>query len=184
MEVLGDAFLPSYTEGDNTKVVATDTMKNVILRRSLEYGGATMDGLLDSLGRHFLATYADMEGLRLTAQEIPFERARFGADAALSDRLFSLRDGDHAVADLELARAGGAVVAVGAGGGHVGLRLLKTTGSSFTRFARDGATTLPERVDRPLFIHLDVGWRYADPVDALAGDRCATSRRRRCATCC
>ena len=37
-------------------------------------------------------------------------------------------------------------------------------------FARDDATTLPERADRPLFIHLDVHWRYADPADALAGD--------------
>jgi urate oxidase / 2-oxo-4-hydroxy-4-carboxy-5-ureidoimidazoline decarboxylase len=52
----------------------------------------------------------------------------------------------------------------------VGMRLLKTTGSAFTRFARDDATTLPERADRPLFVHLDVHWRYADPADALAGD--------------
>ena len=26
IEVLGDNFLPAYTEGDNTNVVATDTM--------------------------------------------------------------------------------------------------------------------------------------------------------------
>jgi urate oxidase/2-oxo-4-hydroxy-4-carboxy-5-ureidoimidazoline decarboxylase len=41
--------------------------------------------------------------------------------------------------------------------------LLKVTGSSFTRFARDGYTTLPERVDRPLFVRMDVWWRYGDP---------------------
>jgi urate oxidase len=168
MEVLGDAFLASYTEGDNSRVVATDTMKNVILQRSLAYGGATMDGLLDALGRHVLAAYPDMDGLRLRAEEIPFERARIGARATISDRLFSLRDGDHAVAELELARDGDGATAVQAGGGQVGLRLLKTTGSSFTRFARDDATTLPERVDRPLYVHLDVAWRYADPADALA----------------
>ena len=68
------------------------------------------------------------------------------------------------------ARAGGAVALVGQRSGQVGLRLLKTTGSAFTKFARDDATTLPERADRPLFIHLDVHWRYADPADALAGD--------------
>ncbi|MCZ4492544.1 MAG: pucL, partial [Conexibacter sp.] len=34
MEVLGQGFLPAYTDGDNTNVVATDTMKNVILRRA------------------------------------------------------------------------------------------------------------------------------------------------------
>ena len=72
------------------------------------------------------------------------------------------------VAELELTRDGG--LRRRARSGQVGLRLLKTTGSAFTRFARDDATTLPERSDRPLFIHLDVHWRYADPADALAGD--------------
>jgi urate oxidase len=32
VEVLGENFLPAYTEGDNSQVVATDTMKNFILR--------------------------------------------------------------------------------------------------------------------------------------------------------
>ncbi len=35
---------------------------------------------------------------------------------------------------------------------------------------RDEYTTLPERVDRPLFIHLDVHWRYAEITDATGLD--------------
>ena len=159
MEVLGQAFLSSYTEGDNRNVVATDTMKNVILRHALEYDGTTAEGFLDTLGRRFLSTYPEMEGLRLWAREQPF--------AQLTDRLFSLGGGDHAVAELELSPSG----LVSARSGQVGLRLLKTTGSAFTRFARDDATTLPERSDRPLFIHLDVHWRYADAADALDSAR-------------
>jgi urate oxidase len=160
MEVLGQGFLPAYTEGDNTNVVATDTMKNVILRRAHEYEGETLEGLLYDLGRGFLSTYPEMEGLRLWAARQPW--------VAETARLFRRVDGDHAVATLELGRTGaGAVEVVGARGGHVGLRLLKTTGSAFTRFARDGDTTLPERSDRPLFVHLDVHWRYGDPADAV-----------------
>jgi urate oxidase/2-oxo-4-hydroxy-4-carboxy-5-ureidoimidazoline decarboxylase len=159
VEVLGQGFLAAYTEGDNRMVVATDTMNNVILRHALEHDGATPEGFLEALGRRFLGSYPEMEGLRLAAHEQPFE--------PLSDRLFALRGGDHAVAELELA-SGGELVA--ARSGRVGLRLLKTTGSAFTRFARDDATTLPERSDRPLFIHLDVHWRYGDPADALAVD--------------
>jgi urate oxidase len=45
--------------------------------------------------------------------------------------------------------------------------LLKITGSSFTHFVRDGFTTLPERVDRPLFIYLDLYWKYRDDTDIL-----------------
>ncbi len=157
MEVLGQGFLAAYTEGDNRDVVATDTMKNVILRHALEYDGATPEGFLFTLGRRFLDSYPEMEGLRLWAREQPF------APVGGSDRLYSLSGGDHAVAELELSQDG----LVAARSGQVGLKLLKTTGSAFTRFARDDATTLPERADRPLFIFLDVHWRYADPADAL-----------------
>lgn len=166
MEVLGQGFLAAYTEGDNANVVATDTMKNVILRHALQYDGATPEGFLDTLGRRFLDNYPEMEGLRLWAREQPFAPVAIGAGAERSDRLFSLGGGDHAVAELELTRD--ALVAQRSG--QVGLRLLKTTGSAFTKFARDDATTLPERADRPLFIHLDVRWRYTDPADALARD--------------
>jgi urate oxidase len=156
MEVLGQGFLPAYTEGDNTAVVATDTMKNVILRRAHEYDGATLEGLLYDLGRGFLATYPEMEGLRLWAVQQPW--------VSETGRLFRRVDGDHEVVELELTR-GGALVDHRAG--HLGLRLLKTTGSAFTKFARDEDTTLPERIDRPLFIHLDVHWKYGDPADAV-----------------
>ena len=154
-------------------MVATDTMKNVILRHALEHDGATPEGFLHSLGQRFLSSYPEMEGLRLSAAEQPF--APVPIDGAPSDRLFALGGPDHAVAELELTREAGLA---GASSGHVGMRLLKTTGSAFTRFARDDATTLPERSDRPLFIHLDVHWRYADPADALAGDPGPLRRRR------
>ena len=159
MEVLGQGFLPAYTEGDNTSVVATDTMKNVILRRAHEYAGVTLEGLLDDLGRGFLATYPEMEGLRLWAVQQPW--------VAESGRLFRRVDGDHEVVEIELAQSAGVVTLADHRAGHLGLRLLKTTGSAFTKFARDDDTTLPERTDRPLFIHLDVHWKYGDPADAI-----------------
>ena len=160
MEVLGEAFLPAYTEGDNRAVVATDTMKNVILRHALEHADPVPEAFLASLGRRFLDAYEEMETLRLRARELPF------APVDGSRRLYSLSAGEHGVAELELDREG----LLGQRSGLEKLRLLKTTGSAFTRFARDDATTLPERGDRPLFIHMDVAWRYADPADSLAGD--------------
>jgi urate oxidase/2-oxo-4-hydroxy-4-carboxy-5-ureidoimidazoline decarboxylase len=159
MEVLGQGFLPAYTEGDNSGVVATDTMKNVILRRAHEYDGATLEGLLYDLGRGFLATYPEMEGLRLWAVQQPW--------VAETGRLYRRVDGDHDVVEIELAQTGGEIALVDHRAGHLGLRLLKTTGSAFTKFARDDDTTLPERRDRPLFVHLDVHWRYGDRADAV-----------------
>lgn len=160
MEVLGQGFLAAYTEGDNRAVVATDTMKNVIVRQALGYAGDTLDGLLEQLGAHFLGAYPEMEGLRLWARELPF--------AAAGERVYSLAGGDHAIAELELAPDGEGVRVVDRRGGVVGLRLLKTTGSAFTHFARDEATTLPERGDRPLFVHLDVRWRCAEAAGRVS----------------
>ena len=68
---------------------------------------------------------------------------------------------------MELGRDGSRAVHAG----RHGLLLLKTSGSAFTHFARDEYTTLPERGDRPLFVRMDVDWRYAQPdahVDPLA----------------
>jgi urate oxidase len=151
VEVLGENFGAAYTEGDNREVVATDTMKNFILRESLAYAGDTLEGLIVHLGRGFLATYPVMEAVRMTGREHRFDR--------LSDKLFAREQGDHAVAVAVLDSSG--LLELRAG--REGLLLLKVTGSSFTRFARDDYTTLPERVDRPLFIRMDVWWRYGDP---------------------
>ena len=39
VEVYGDNFLPSYTEGDNSMVVATDSIKNLVLRETGSWTG-------------------------------------------------------------------------------------------------------------------------------------------------
>ena len=155
VEVLGSNFAPAYTEGDNSNVVATDTMKNFILRESLQFDGSALEGLVAFLGRRFLEVYPVMEAVRVGARELRFDR--------LGERVYGRSGDDHGVATAE---PDGTVR-----GGRHGLLLLKTRGSAFTRFARDEYTTLPERGDRPLFIRLDVDWRYADPsrpVDSRA----------------
>jgi urate oxidase len=144
IEVLGENFLAAYTEGDNSAVVATDTMKNFILRESLAYDGTSLEGLLIHLGGRFIETYPVMEAVRMSARELRFDR--------LGARVYSRSGDDHGVATVE---PDGTVR-----GGRHGMMLLKTRGSAFTRFARDEYTTLPERGDRPLLIRLDADWRY------------------------
>lgn len=169
VEVFGDRFLPAYTEGDNRNVVATDTMKNVILRQALAYEGATMEGFLFHLGRHFLTTYPDMESVRVIGREQPFAAAGV-PDAhgfAASSVLWSRSHNDAATATLDVGRNGDDVVITSHTSGRADLQLIKLTGSSFANFARDSVTTLPEVVDRPLFIYLDVNWEYSDPADMI-----------------
>ena len=79
VQVLGDAFTAAYTEGDNSMVVATDSMKNFIHRESLAFDGSTLEGWLSFLGGRFLDTYPQMERLRVSAEEIRFDPARVPA---------------------------------------------------------------------------------------------------------
>jgi urate oxidase len=164
VDVRGDVFIAAYTEGDNRLVVATDTMKNFIHAASLEFDGATLEAWLFWVGRRFLETYPHMERLGMTGRELPFPAVRG------SDRLFSRDRNDAGTAWLDLARDGDRVVVTDHGAGRADLLLIKITGSAFADFARDEHTTLPERRDRPLYVHMDVGWRYANAADAIGAD--------------
>ena len=170
VEVFGDEFLPAYTHGDNAMVVATDSMKNFIIRETLNYPGATMEGLLHFLGTGFATTYEQMHTLTLTAREIPFAPAVVPNDEGShgpGGNLFRLTSGDHAFASLSIAKRGERIAVTGHECGIRDIELMKLTGSAFTSFLRDGYTTLPERGDRPLYIAMTVCWRYTDADDML-----------------
>jgi len=156
IDVFGDNFLPAYTEGDNREVVATDTMKNFVYAMALEYPGASHEGFAAFLGRRLLATYPQMQSLRLLVEEIPF--------AKHSAKLLSPLDDDYGTVELEIEPDRVRSLRCG----RRNLRLVKLTGSAFKDFARDAYTTLPERSDRPLFIHLDVHWRYRRMEDGTS----------------
>ncbi|TVR60897.1 MAG: urate oxidase [Spirochaetaceae bacterium] len=168
--VYGKNFTPAYEEGDNRMVVATDTMKNFILKQSMYYPGSTLEGLLEFLGAGFLATYPQMGSLRISAREETFDHCQVPAASGPgpSDRLFARRHDDRGFAELLMARELDRAVVSDHICGRLGFELIKITGSSFSNFVRDQHTTLPDRTDRPLFIHMDVKWRYADSATMLA----------------
>ncbi len=158
VDVFGDNFLPSYTEGDNSMVVATDTMKNFVYAQALEYEGATLEGLAAFLARRFVETYPHMQAVRVHIDEVPF--------TAQSDRLASWDGGsDHGVAVAEWDRSGLRDLRAG----RIGMRMIKLTGSAFAHFQRDRYTTLPEVLDRPLHVFVDCRWRYQDPARVASG---------------
>lgn len=171
MEVFGSDFLASYTEGDNSMVVATDSMKNIIIRQALDFQGTTLEGYIAEVGQHFISAYAQINDVRLTVRELPFPPALVPQDEGTfrdSDVLFSGSSRQTAAtATLDMKRIDGTPTITRHESGQTGLRLFKITGSSFTRFVRDEHTTLPDRSDRPLFIYMDVYWTYRDVGDAF-----------------
>lgn len=175
IQVRGQGFLESYTEGDNRLVVATDTMKNFIHDASASNPAATLEGWLDHVGRAFLDHYPHMHRISMLGTELPYPAALVPAedgDGFVASEVLFVRDrNDRSTArlDLELS-ADGSLRLTDHACGREDLQLIKITGSSFADFARDEHTTLPERPDRALFTWMNIGWRYREHADALGAD--------------
>ena len=73
MLVYGDAFWPTYASGDNTGLIATDSMKNFIQRETLDFTAQGLEDYCRFLGEKFLAMYPQVEGVQVTAVEIPYD---------------------------------------------------------------------------------------------------------------
>jgi urate oxidase len=155
MLLYGDAFWPTYSTGDNTNLVATDSMKNFIQRETLNFEGVDMESFCRFLAEKFLRTYPHTEGIQVSAEQIPY------AAIAGGDMAFAPTGPDRAVAFIEM-RQGGETVELRAG--IHGFKLLRLGGSAFTGFVRDEYTTLPEIRNRPLHMWLDLEWICATPA--------------------
>ncbi len=168
----GQAFLTSFTEGDNSLVIATDSMKNFMLRHAAQYEGATLEGFLTFVCERFLDTYAHLDAVEISADEIPFDSVKVpnGSALANSDLVYRSSRNEFATTTVEVARTEKGKEIVKQSSGVSELHLIKVSGSSFYGYIHDEYTTLPEAKDRPLFIYLNISWRYNDVEDAMGND--------------
>ncbi len=160
MLLYGDAFWPTYTMGDNTGLIATDSMKNFIQRETLNFEGTGYEEYCRFLATTFLAKYPQAEGLQVSAVELPY-------DAINGSRTFAPASGAQASTRIELTHSGLVEIA----SGLRGFRLLALGGSAFRGFVRDEYTTLPDLQNRPLHMWLDLEWRYGNSDAAFSDGR-------------
>ena len=161
--IYGDAFWKTYTVGDNTGLIATDSMKNFIQRETMNYPGDGLEWYCYFLAAKFLTRYPQAEGAQVSATEIPYSAV--GA----SEVAFAPAGPASANALVEVIRRGSELEVVEAKSGISGFRLLRLKGSAFRGFVRDQYTTLPDIKDRPLHMWLDLDWTFTDPGVACAG---------------
>ncbi len=166
----GEEFLPSFSEADNSMVVATDTMKNFVHHQLGEYDGATTEGFLNFVGRQFLDEYSQIDAVQMSADEIPFDELDVptgDGDFEPSDLVFRVSENESGFGEVYLTRGDDGPTLEEQTSGITDLQLVKVKGSSFTDYVQDEHTTLPEREDRTLYISLDIFWNYENPEDAL-----------------
>ncbi len=154
MALLRGDFESSYTAGDNTKVVATDTIKNTVNVMARQHLGNELEKFAVVLGDHFVTRYPQVQEAQIEISERRWERMVVAGKP--HDHSF-LAGNEARPFTRVVCRQGAATVA----SGIRDLVLLKSTGSGFENYPRDEFTTLPETADRILGTSFSATWYFA-----------------------
>ena len=147
-------FELSYTKGDNTKVVPTDTIKNTINILAKEQLGDEIELFAIALGKHFLERYKQIRSASIDINERDWRRMEIdgkahphsfaaGSDAKMFTRVVCGRDSNTVESGIR------------------DFVILKSTGSGFENYPKDEFTTLPETADRILATAFSATWVFA-----------------------
>lgn len=145
----------SYTDGDNSGVLPTDTMKNTVYALAAQEAVDEPDAFGLTLARHFLGRNPRLARVRLDLTEHPWGRIVVGDRE--HGQAFVRQGGESRSATIHGDRT---KLAVGAG--ITDLVVLKSSHSAFAAFLRDEYTTLADTEDRLLATSLTATWWYRD----------------------
>ncbi|GBG75700.1 hypothetical protein CBR_g20325 [Chara braunii] len=143
----------AFVHGDNSGVVATDSIKNTVyvLGKELKQRVSVEDFGI-KLAEHFVKTYPQVDKAIIRLQECPWKRVSI--DGQPHHHGFTLGAERH-TAEVLATSAGTLSVRSGV----ADLSVLKTTQSGFEGFVRDKYTSLPETKDRILATSIAASWR-------------------------
>ncbi len=147
-------FEAVHTSGDNTGVVATDTMRNVVYALAAEHPLDSLPAFGATLVGHFLG-YPRVTGASVGIREHPWQRLPGPGDG--HPQAWQRGAGGTRVEEVR-GDAGGTRHT----GGVEDLLVLRSAGSAFEGFDRDRFTTLPETGDRILATAVAARWEYSD----------------------
>ena len=152
----------SYTDGDNSAVLPTDTMKNTVYALAARDGVEEPESFGLALARHFMDRNPRLVRVRIDLTEHLWDRIA-GRKREHPDSF--VRVGPHT--RTAAVQAGRRRTFVGAGVSN--LVILKSAHSAFSGFLQDDLTTLPETRDRLFATSLTANWRYrSNEIDFAA----------------
>ncbi len=143
-------FDTCYTDGDNSQILATDTMKNTVYSRARASTAESMEEFATELIEFTLARNPQISGLEVEVLEKRWERT--GDDMTT----FKLSGPETFTTRVEQIR--GASISIQSG--VKGLVIMKTADSGFVGYIKDSLTTLPETEDRLFCTEADINWTY------------------------
>jgi urate oxidase len=152
---LSGDFADVHLTGNNANVLPTDTQKNTVYAFAKEHGVGEIEDFASRLAKHFVDSHGPVLLATVTVEEYAW--ARLGPHSFTAGGEVRHTRAGHQAGTTELTS------------GLSGLRLINTTGSEFTGFAKDRYTTLPEATDRILATRVSARWRPTERSGAVAG---------------
>lgn len=143
-------FDSAYSDGDNRRVLPTDTMKNTVYAFAAEHPFDDIEAFGLLLSDHFLRESPPAASARVELSEHLWER--------LDPHSFRRSGGERRTAVVTRTRESGQNVRIAAG--IEDLVVMKTSRSAFEGFPHDRYTTLPETSDRLLATSVSASWTY------------------------
>ena len=156
VEVLlqGD-FDSCFTDGDNSKILPTDTMKNTVYSLARNSAASCMENfareLIDFLFRH----NPQVSAAEVLISEKPWEHLQAGGKPQPTTFIQSASE----MQTTKVTRNRTSQFSVTAG--FENLVIMKTAGSAFEGYIQDSLTTLPPAKDRLLGTAVQANWNYA-----------------------
>ncbi len=154
--ILLGSFERSYTHGDNSNVIATDSIKNTVYLLAKEHSMESPESFALRLADHFVETYPQASAARINIDQSRWQRIT--VDGISHPTAFESAGSELRKAFVAVDRNENRVEIHG---GLSDLLVLKTTDSAFTGFVRDQYTTLPETTDRILATEVSAEWVFA-----------------------
>jgi urate oxidase len=147
-------FETCFTEGDNSKILPTDTMKNTVYWLARETNAATLEEFAIELVEYLLANNPQVSKASAEVEEKSWEQLLIEGQPHATT--YKLNGPELQTAEAILERNSSIQVTSGIDG----LVILKTTKSAFTGYIKDKLTTLPESTDRIFGTRATVAWKY------------------------
>jgi urate oxidase len=155
-------FTGSYTAGDNSKIVATDSMKNTVYVLAKEHSFEAIEEFASIIARHFVNAYPQVTVANIRIEQTGWTRIQ--VDGQPHPHAFVSGGPERRTCQANLERGSSALAL---SGGITGLMVLKTAGSEFSGFVNDRYTTLKDTHDRIFATSVDAEWLYSGKADGF-----------------
>jgi urate oxidase len=158
VEVLleGD-FESCFIDGDNSKILPTDTMKNAVYSLAQKSSATCMEEFAQELAEFLLTRNPQVTAAHIAIVEKAWDRLLTNGNP--HPTAFVQANPELQTTEVSMLRRGEPTV----NSGFDGLVMLKTAGSGFVGFLKDSLTTLPEVTDRLFGTSVRARWKYSSP---------------------